>query len=167
MGESMGISDYFCGKHCKDCGGEFHPFRWIYKCGCCDKEFCSSCLYITKDFTYLSGDPFKKNEVCSNCFDKVYRPLRSKYLKAEENSHNIDLISINYKGKVNYKPKSEQKIETRWTKDSDDADMYLSVTAAFLGCDAVINVKTEKSPRRDGNYIYKLYRMTGTGVKLK
>jgi hypothetical protein len=163
--------------YCLLCGKKFGLFRSRHLCGSCGAVCCEGCTRPVpaqlEDITVpVFGQP-EGADVCSTCFDEEMSPLREKMYVARTRAPRIDTWPAFYKGTIPVdKARPHQQIASRHFREKPMALDALRVTAAFLDCDLVYDVRYEKEMRTEpdesgqGLKPYPAWRATGiAGVR--
>lgn len=162
---------------CNKCKREIGIFSRKFTCGWCGNKFCSKCIEkvdfgsdLNKYLYELNGRKkpnysiTKSSHVlCPTCA-KQFRQEIENVEKAIIHSGNVELVSKNFLGRKKYfgTPKS---ITSYWHKDKDECRDDLRMLAAYHSYSIVIGIETESELREDGNYKYRVFRMTGKAYK--
>lgn len=162
---------------CSLCGQEEnHPWLFgkcvnIYTCDFCGKRICTNCVKEIEDdgIKYLLGsleNKYKEEEMnlcpeCNNIYKRDYSKMRTAYL---DNS-DVEIVSINYKGKKEVSGE-KYRIKSDFNCDKDVSLDELKSLARYLGCDIVIDVEFERDTDYEetesgGTYNYSVWRYSG------
>lgn len=160
--------------NCSNCNSEFGVFRWKHECCGCEGVFCSKCLKSFYGYKDLVVNTSEAGDYCSNCWGQQVAPVVEKYKTSQQNASSVELVSVNYKGKINIDQNVQPTIlKSSWYKNREDAESSLKLSAAFLGCDTVLefalekNSKDEPSNTGKGRYTRSIWRATGKAVCTK
>lgn len=146
--------------NCSSCSKSLIIFRRKHLCTLCNVILCSKCLQKFESPLYLVWrESFKS--ICPKCLKEKTNQY-SNYDNAKRVFNDIETISINYKGPLKIiKGSEKEKIVTLFWKDKDDALMSLKISAAFINCNTLYNVKYETELDSEGNFIFKRYQYSG------
>lgn len=186
-------------RQCDFCHKGLGFFNKKYTCTGCGRIVCSDCvrfLDLSKDVkTYEDIDRYDGNHffeetflvvsrvipkhtfftrlyyLCPNCVGSANKTI-SKLKSVFSSRPNVEFVSKNYKGLKKYVG-SPIPIETDWYRDFKNAQLQLSIIAAFYDCDMVINVEREQETRSEqsdkahskGTHYYSVWRYVGKAVK--
>lgn len=169
-------------KKCAQCGKKIGRLDFSYSCSNCGRVLCSDCI---KKVKYESGDIKEyygvnytrpdfswtkmSNVLCPQCAGQFnVNQKRVKYAIAT--SENVELVSINYRGRKNSGIKIK-RVSSGWYRDRAECDIELQKRARLAGGNKVINVTTERETReeqsntsRNGIHKYTVYRRQGDVV---
>lgn len=159
-------------KICFMCKKEFGIFRWRHKCTTCSNEFCSDCLKDVEELYGLSEQPVPPGKCCHFCFNTKARLMLERYEKCQSNYKNVQLYSVNYRGKLkNTSSNPPIEISTRFFRKKEDAEWALRIEALFLGCDFITNFELANGRASSttlngrGTYYYNEWRARGLGCR--
>jgi hypothetical protein len=146
--------------NCSYCSKSLILFRRKHLCSICNVVLCSKCKNSFESPKYLVWrESFKK--LCPNCLEEKNKRY-SNYDNALRLYHNVETISANYKGNIKIVNGSEKdRIVTEFYEDMNEALISLKISAAFINCNLIYNVRYETEQWYYGNYQYKKYSYTG------
>ena len=162
---------------CNKCKREIGIFSRKFTCGWCGKELCSKCIEEVDFGSRSNKDLYELDErkkpnysitklsyvLCPTCAKQFRQEIKNAE-KAIMHSGNVELVSKNYLGKKKYFG-TPKRITSDWHSDKDDCREELRRLAAYNSYSIVIDVETESELQQDGNYKYKVFRMTGKAYK--
>lgn len=146
--------------NCSSCSKSLIIFRRKHLCSICNVNLCSKCSQRYESPEYLVWrESFKS--LCPKCFKEKTNQYAN-YDNALRVYKDIEAISINYKGPLKIiKGSEKEKLVTLFWKDKDDALMSLKISAAFINCNILYNVKHEKEQDSEGNYKFNKFQYSG------
>jgi hypothetical protein len=159
-----GYSAYGFARGCQVCSTKF---TLTQTCSACKKDACKDCTTTLASISYRGHVYRKQVFACSKtCADKLIaegKPLEAKAAAAEDldrRAAKVRLVSVNYGGKQ--KPQQpDWTIESGWFRSHVDAENDLRWKAAENDCATVWHVRSETSTGQEGNYKFRLHRVSG------
>jgi hypothetical protein len=151
--------------NCSCCSKSLILYRKKYLCSICNAILCSKCKKSFESPEYLVWrESFKK--LCPKCLEEKNKQY-SNYDNALRSCHNVETISVNYKGYIKIIKGSEKdRIVTTFWKDKNDALISLKVSAAFINCNLIYDVRYETKEDSEGNYKFNRFSYSGIpGIK--
>lgn len=166
---------------CSKCGHPLKTFSRKYKCSRCGRVYCKNCIQVldvsdeimeklrlVDDFVEPENYWLKGYVLCPSC--SVYFNQEVKKMKmAQSASRDVELVSINYKGRKRYEG-TPLFIETNWYKEKAIAQEELKTLAKYHNCNMVIEVETHREEEDEetdsgGTYTYSVWKYSGRAVK--
>ncbi len=160
-------------KQCVRCKKELGIFALSYKCHRCGRVYCSHCIKNV-DFEDSSVKHLMKMDnrimpeyslvklgyvLCPECAKDFQNEIKFAN-KAIRHSGSVELVSKNYLGKKKH-GEGGKRITSDWHRDKDECRKELKRLAALNSYSIVMDVETESDVMEDGNYKYRVFRMTG------
>ena len=143
--------------HCLRCGRKLGVFRKRFRCTMCGAITCKQCQRAVpeqlEDITVSVFDYPAGTFICVTCFQDVVPEAEEKMAAARTGASRIDTWPASYKGQI--------PVDTTNILFSP----ALKVTAAFLGCDLVYEVRYEKETRSEPEETYPVWRSLGSTGK--
>jgi hypothetical protein len=162
--------------HCIRCGKKLGIFRKRFRCTMCGAICCKQCHRIMPDqleditvpvFDYPAG-----TIICVTCFQDVVPVGEEKMAAARTGATRIDTWPASYRGQIPVDTtKPVHQIASPYFKDKQMALNSLRVTAAFLGCDLVYEVRYDRETKNQptesgqGTEPYSVWRAMGSAGK--
>lgn len=156
--------------HCLRCGKKLGVFRKRFRCTMCGAITCKQCQRAVpgqlEDITVSVFDYPAGTSICVTCFQDVVPEAEEKMAAARTGASRIDTWPASYKGQIPVDTtKPVHQIESRYFREKSLALNALKVTAAFLGCDLVYEVRYEKETRSEPDETYSVWRALGSTGK--
>ena len=153
--------------HCIRCGKKLGLFRKRFRCTMCGAITCKQCQRPVpdqlEDITVPVFDFPAGTAICVTCFQDVVPQAEERMAAARTGASRIDTWPASYKGQIPVDTtKSVHQIESRFFRDKQSALNALRVTAAYLGCDLVYEVRYEKERRTEEEGTYPVWRALGS-----
>jgi hypothetical protein len=155
---------------CLRCGKKLGLFRKRFRCTMCGAITCKQCQRAVPDqleditvpvFKFPAG-----TIICVTCFQDMVPRAEEKMAAARTGASRIDTWPASYKGQIPVDTaKPVHQIESRFFREKQLALNALKVTAAFLGCDLVFEVRYEKEMRSEPDETYPVWRALGSAGK--
>lgn len=125
-------------------------------------------LRLVEGFVEPEKSMWKGYVLCPQCSVGFNQEVR-KMSDALNNCGDVELVSINYKGRKRYwgNPIS---IKTQFYKERAEAEKELQTLARYYGCDMVINVERHREEEDEetdsgGTYTYSVWSYSGKAVR--
>jgi hypothetical protein len=156
--------------HCLRCGRKLGVFRKRFRCTMCGAICCQQCLRTVpeqiEDITVLVFDYPAGTNICVTCFQEAIPAGEEKMAAARTGAGRIDTWPATYTGQIPVDTgKPVHPIESRYFREKQLALNALRVTAAFLECDLVYEVRYEKEMRSEPDETYPVWRALGSTGK--
>lgn len=138
--------------HCLRCGRKLGLFRKRFRCTMCGAITCKECRRAVpdqlEDITVSVFDYPPGTVICVTCFQDVVPRAEEKMAAARTGASRIDTWPASYRGQIPVDTtKDVHQIASRYFSDKQVAHNALKVTAAFLGCDLVYEVRYDRETR--------------------
>ena len=108
--------------------------------------------------------------VCPNCIRKMENNCK-RVEEAMNNSYDVEIVSINYRGKKMYLPNSKRNIQSHSYRNREDAREELCVIAKYFGCDMIFDFEYERIECEEdsdsGKGIHKYSEWSCSGIAVK
>ena len=130
------------------------------ECQYCHDQVCGDCGISVAGNTYKSWEVCAAGRVCK-VHNSAFTEKTFKYRMAIDRSEQVKAFSKNYKGRIPT-PKLNKVIHSQFHRERDNAERELKIQAAAEDCDSISNIAFEKEKREDGNYVYTVWRASGT-----
>ena len=152
------------------CGVDFGIFNWKYLCGKCKKHYCSN------HFDEGPGDFWQEAPgYCCKGAEGLCVDCTSEFNEVLDDAREIEVFPATYKGKkARIEKTGSHHISTGWYRNPSDVDTALSVIAAALGCNLVVEKTLQKgtgsetSDSGKGTHHYTTFSGTATaGLSLR
>ncbi len=138
--------------HCLRCGKKLGLFRKRFRCTMCGAITCKQCRRTIPDqlediavpvFEYPRG-----TVICVTCFQDVVPEAEEKMAAARTGASRVDTWPASYRGQIPVDTtKDVHQIASRYFSDKQIAHSALKVTAAYLGCDLVYEVRYDRETK--------------------